>query len=254
VEDLTREHLFPKAWYLPEYTPPNTTRQTFPSCSGCNSKHGESERRLRQNLGLSLNPDEGIGAGIAKAVIHSLSMTEAPSEKEAHIRGKQKMQLLNEAIYVPEGEDHEGLNLLPGLQVDQELLEKGGYSLTKLSGADVRNLADKIVRGIMYLEYQLFLEEEQEVVWVPDYLDIFRFADSHYLNLPGLFVKFGPIPSKDTPAVVFVIQSWSKLTIHALCTPGKDSIWFDTILGDRVVEPLWNIESGSYDRDTPVIP
>lgn len=248
VENLTREHLLPKAWYIPDLTTEKTIRQTFPSCSDCNSSFEKSEARLLQTLGLSLNPESGITASIAKKVIHSLSMSEAPNAKEADIRGKKKLKLFKEMSRVKNCVNFEELRLLPGLQVSNEEL-KNGFYLTEVSITDVQKLMEKIVRGVMYLEYQLFIDNDQQIQWHPEKPEFFKFAErSRHLVIPsGLIVHFGPIPFEEYPAMLFIIEIWGRLLIHAAVTPGKNSIWTDTVLERIETEPLWDIESSTYE-------
>lgn len=239
VNNLTREHLFPKAWYIPELTTETTTRQTFPSCDNCNGSHGRSEQRIWRILGLSLNPEVGPAASIAKKVIHSLSMSEAPNAKEAQIRGKDKLNILRNSSPVQQSDRVENLNFLPGLNVSQSELENGGR-LTQINGEDIRKLIHKIVRGATYLEYQLYIEEDQEILWQKCRLPEFECAENgKRVTMPGMQIDFGWQPSKDGAVLLLIITIWERLQFYAAVTPGQVPIWSDTISGVRTVNPLW---------------
>ena len=171
-----------------------------------------------------------------------MSMTEAPNEREAQIRGRVKMQFLRGCISIPEGSPLGDMRMLPGLQVDPELVKKGDYSLSTVSGADVKLFAEKIMRGIAYLEYELFIEKDQEIRLFTEPQDFIEsYADS-LLTMPGLSVSFGVLPSAEMPAILFIIRLWQQLTIYAAIMPDKDQTWHDRVLGLTAVTPLWEIE------------
>lgn len=246
VDNLTREHYQPRAWY-PSWTPENSYKQTFPSCLICNGKHGASEEQLLRCLGLALDETSIAGAGIQRKAIHALSMSEAPNNREADIRGLLKWKFLKDSVVVPHGFMPLNVDLVPGMLTDSGLFVNGGYTLSRVSKADLKQYIDKLVRGTIYLEYQLLVEAHQEIRLLndaPQFIDKFAV---NLVRIPGLLLRFGVLPSNDMPAVFFQIQLWDKFIWHVACLPRTDVEWTETVLGIRQVEPLWDIQSGPYE-------
>ena len=248
-DNLTNDHLLPKAWYA-SWTPENFYKQTFPSCYPCNTAHGQSEERLLRSLGMSLDETSVAGAGISQKVIHSMSLTDAPNERESEIRGRIKLKFLRDCREIDPNRKLDGLGLLPGLHFNPETVASGRYTVCTISGADVKRFAEKIVRGVLYLEYQLFVEKSQEVRIFPEKQDFIEQFANHHVLLPGLRVSFGPLPSEDMPAVVFELNLWDILTMHAVCMPREERIWKERVFRLVEIEPLWDIESQTYETTT----
>ena len=84
VEDLTRDHVFPKAWY-PANTPQNLERWTIPSCRKCNEEYGRLEEDLLFRLGMCLDPEDAKSSGIADKVLRAIDPECATTPKEKQI-------------------------------------------------------------------------------------------------------------------------------------------------------------------------
>src|SRR6266540_4450561 len=65
VDELTWDHVFPKAWY-PDDTPENLEKWKIPACRRCNVEYGELEQDLLLRLGMSIGPEEAKATGIAE--------------------------------------------------------------------------------------------------------------------------------------------------------------------------------------------
>lgn len=166
-------------------------------------------------------------------------MAEAPNEKEARIRGKDKLKILKSSVEVLKGARVDDCNFLPGLDVSQQDLENGGR-LTQIREDDIRKLIDKIVRGTTYLEYQLFVEKDQEIMWQNSRLPEFACpVNAKRRVMPGLQIDFDCDASLGRPILFFVISIWERVQFHAAVTPGESQLWDDTVSGAKQVEALW---------------
>lgn len=103
-------------------------------------------------------------------------MDEAPNEKERDIRGRKKMKLLKNVMHLKrldlasdsekpeENAATEPLRMMPGLKIRPEDLESGHLSVNHIKAEDLQLLLEKIVRGVMYLQYELYIEEDQRII------------------------------------------------------------------------------------------
>src|ERR1700730_5777846 len=101
-DELTWDHVFPKAWY-PHDTPENLAKWKIPACLKCNREYGELEQDLLLRLGMSIGREEARASGIADKVIRSMDPSAAHDEKDRAARARRHSGLGKEMVDVGDG-------------------------------------------------------------------------------------------------------------------------------------------------------
>lgn len=214
--DRTWDHVFPRAWY-PDTTPPDLYKWQIPSCAQCNRDYGELEEDLLFRLALSVDPNIQATSGIIKKALRSMKPEFAKDDRDKAARRARAKRLQNELL---NGSDIPASAVYPGLG------ERWGRPLEEAIGIRVpaeslRRLTAKIVRGIYYLEDQVFIEPPLRVEFyaltddgaepVKNVLE--RFGCT-YAREPGIVVRRAK--PEDAPMnSIFEIQVWEQFKMYA---------------------------------------
>lgn len=92
VDNLTRDHVFPSAWY-PDNTPENVQRWTIPSCKKCNEEYGRLEEDLLLRLGMCISPEDAKSSGITDKVLRSIDPQYTKDRTEKRIRERKREKI-----------------------------------------------------------------------------------------------------------------------------------------------------------------
>jgi hypothetical protein len=208
------DHAFPKSWY-PDTSPADLYKWQIPSCIPCNSALGAIEEEFLRLVSLGLDPTDVASRSIVEKVLRSMNPDDAASERDRNIRAALRRRVLSEAL---QGEARDGT--YPGMG------EKWGRPLKEqvavLIPADsVRRIAEKIVRGIFYVEDGKFIEPPYTIDFFP--LDpsnekyirqpIDRFGKT-YAREPGIVVGRVVTP-EDGMSSLFEVVLWHQFKMYA---------------------------------------
>lgn len=218
--DRTWDHIFPRAWY-PETTPVGLYKWQIPSCQACNRDYGRMEEDLLLRLALCIEPDAPEAAGILEKVFRSIDPESAKNERDRAARAARKVQLhsaLRNASEIPQSAVYPGLGERWGRPPTE------GIGIT-VPAHSLRRLAEKIVRGIYFLENKTFIEAGHSVEFYvlneegagPIKELLGRFGQE-YARGSGIIVRRA-IAEDQPMAAVFEIVVWGKLKMYASVWP-----------------------------------
>ncbi|MCF2146138.1 HNH endonuclease [Desmonostoc muscorum LEGE 12446] len=221
VEYLTRDHIFPFAWY-PDNTPENLQRWTIPSCKKCNEQYGRLEEDLLLRLGLCIDPEDAKSSGITDKVLRSIDPHYANDRREKRIR-ERKREKIKQEIVKWEAIPPRGLH--PNFQVQSNVYYPE-YASIPISADKLERLCHKIVRGITYFVDQTFIENNFEIQFltVDDKAaqPILKKYQQHLntYDRPGIKVVRA-MTSENPDAGFYAIEIWGRLKMYAVVTPKK---------------------------------
>ena len=153
-DELTWDHVFPEAWY-PDTTPENTEKWKVPSCGPCNNAHGKNEAELLVRFGLCVDPDQLSSVGIVDKALRALNPAAGKSEQDSRARASKHVRILKHAFSGP-GIPRQ--SIYPGFGPQPELAEADQVAIT-ISARGLKQLTEKVVRGLTYLEERKFIED-----------------------------------------------------------------------------------------------
>lgn len=246
VTTLTREHLLPKSWYPPDQVQPTTIRQTFPSCAKCNEELGKIECRLFEQMALTLDFDSGIYASLAKKALDSLSVTNARDDKSAEIRFHKKRRLLEENILEHSPHESPPVEIFASQVVRPEELDKDRFYSIKIDSDDLHAFLFKIVRGVVFIEYGLFIKDDGISVILREKPKWAEQVETSIVDIMGLQVMFGPFLNESSVGLSFSIYLWKRFIFDLLVWPDNDENWVSTLTYKTPHTPTWTISSGVY--------
>lgn len=147
------DHVLPRAWY-PETTPPNLYKWQVPSCKPCNETYGELETDLLIRLSLCLDPAHPDTAAIVQRGLRAINPGAARGQRDRRSREAKQAQLQREML---EGADIPSGGIYPnfGLNHGETVAGRGAI---RFPADSIRRLAEKIVRGITFLNDGRFIE------------------------------------------------------------------------------------------------
>ena len=216
VDDLTRDHVFPKAWY-PDTTPENLERWTIPSCKNCNKEYGKLEEDLLFRLGACLNPEDAKYSGIPDKVLRSIDPECATSREEKRIRQRKREKIKQEIV---KWSEVPSIGILPNFG-RQSNVNYSEYASIPISSAKLERLGYKIVRGMTYILDKSFIENDHEIkVYFVQNSDakpiIEKFSGVfETYHKPGIKVERA-IPIDRADCGFYVIEIWGRLKIYAI--------------------------------------
>jgi hypothetical protein len=219
-EHLTRDHVFPEAWY-PATTKPNQDKWQVPSCQDCNNKYGSLENDLLTRLSFCLDPSNPAFTEICKKGMRAIEPNCAKNEKDRKFRQAKRGKILRE-LFVGTPQEF----LYPNFGLDDHISIHERVSVA-FSADSVRRLAEKIVRGIFYIEDGRFIEHpyriESFVIQDKDaqpVMDIVKKYGSVYAREPGITVYRAVIP-EDRVSSLFAVEIWEQFKVYAAVLASK---------------------------------
>ncbi len=220
VDELTWDHVFPKAWY-PDDTPENLEKWKIPACRRCNAEYGELEQDLLLRLGMSIGPEEAKATGIAEKVIRSIDPRAARDEKDRLARARRHVALGRQMIDVdPEAQE----GVLPGFGPDPDPAKRSSRGV-QVSKESLKRLGEKIVRGLTFLLTGNLISDENvlEVLVVDEEKarPLREIVDRHgVLHGRGPGIQVWRAPAEGDPvSAVYAIEIWGRLKLYATVYP-----------------------------------
>ncbi len=215
-ETLTWDHIIPVAWY-PTTTQPNLEKWKIPSCTACNKAYGEIEEELLIKLGLCLDPKEEKSKGIVQKALRALNQKYAKNERDKKMRSAKRTKILRDALF---GDNIPKNGRYPGF--DKPIGKDSTKKMAILVNHDhIQKIAEKIVKGITYLEKGEFIES-------PCSIEFIASSDEHAEHIYELLKKHGTIIERppgiyinkavavdDNMSSIFYIEIWGRWKIFA---------------------------------------
>lgn len=152
--ELTWDHVFPRAWY-PDNTPENLEKWKIPSCLACNQLHSKSEGDLLTKLALSIDPDDPLSSGIVQRALRATRAAEGRDPRDAELREARRKAILERVL---DGDEIPRQAIYPGFGPVAEQPANEQVAIP-VSAAAIHRLAEKVVRGLIYLNDSRFVEE-----------------------------------------------------------------------------------------------
>lgn len=212
----TWDHVFPKAWY-PDTAVTNVYKWQVPSCYPCNQEYGRLEQDLLLRLGLCIDPKAAETSGILQKVLRSLDPSFAKNEKDRRARQAKRDEIIGKSLTGPQilrARTYPGLGEKWGRPLEQQ------RAIT-IEEKSVHRLAEKIVRGIFYLDENKFLEPPDTVSFyaIPeqDAAPLVTFLQQYgtvYAQEPGIVVKRA-LSAENKTSSLFYIDIWSTFKMFA---------------------------------------
>jgi hypothetical protein len=211
----TWDHVFPKAWY-PSSTPPNLERWQIPACLKCNQRYGKLEDDLLIRLGMCVNPTIAQAAGIADKALRALNPRLAKNAKDAVHRYKRALKLLR--LLKPVADvPHE--SIIPVAR--QPDWPDPQHAIT-IPRASLQALAEKISRGIFFIEDDQYIEPPYEVTHYvlpeaphEDVLDLLERFGKVYSREPGIVVTRA-VAEDDRISAIFKFEIWGQFRMFSV--------------------------------------
>lgn len=221
-DQLTSDHVFPKAWY-PETTPPNLEKWQVPACFECNSKYGKLEDQLLSKLSWGLEPDAFESLGVTDKIQRSVNPKYARSKRDREKRLKARKNLLKSLISPTE------LQLkacLPGFGLHQDFPLEAQPGLF-VSASDLTAFGVKLVKGITYVLYKKYIESDYKIEIVVAHKEkairlieiVEKYGAQNYCG-PGIRIGVANLPD-DSKTGVYDIEIWGKLRIYGMSFPAE---------------------------------
>lgn len=216
VEVRNWDHVLPESWY-PSTTPLNLAKWKIPSCVPCNREYGKIEQDLLISFGLCLDPNKPETKLIVEKSLRSIKPEYGKNRNDCRARERKQQKVLRKIMKFQELPDH---GIFPNFGPEHDA-GKDRYIGVPLPKYDLERLAEKIVRGIVYIENDMFIDDGYD-------LDVF------VLNEPGaqpaieMIDKFGHVLSRGPGIVVrravidedprsglYEIEIWEKAKLYA---------------------------------------
>jgi hypothetical protein len=215
-EYLTWDHVFPEAWY-PDTTKPNQYKWQVPSCEDCNKRYGALENDLLTRISFCLEYDDPACAGIAGKGMRAIDPTHAKNEKDKKFRQAKRERILRELWVgkeIPQKHFYPNFGLYADIPIQDQVA-------VPISADSVNQLAEKIVRGIFYIEDHLFIEPpysiESFVLSEKDAQPAMEAAKkfgSVYAREPGITV-YRAVSPEDQVSSLFTVEIWERFKVYA---------------------------------------
>lgn len=212
----TWDHVFPRAWY-PDTTPP-VAKWQIPVCEPCNKRYGELEEDLLMRLALTVDPRAAEAAGIYQSVRRSFLPEFARDERDRQAREAKQRKLRANIL---EGAQIPTDGIYPGLGNRWGTPSETVLAIT-IPAKSLEKLAEKIVRGILFIEDGRYIETPYSVKFIAleeaaarELRPMFDICGTERSRGPGISVK--RVAANDEPIVgLFEITIWKEFVMHAV--------------------------------------
>jgi hypothetical protein len=202
------DHVFPQGWY-PQTTPLDLEKWKIPSCIECNREYGAMEDEFSILLSACVDPKRAEASGIWAKTLRALDPSKGKNDKDSRARQRKKEKLL---ACILAGDEIPEEGIYPGLEERWGRARPDQRALV-IPARCFERLAEKIVRGLAYLE--------EGVLIGPDYVvEHHPLTSKGVLPIEDVLAKYG-VERHGGPGVQIVravagedpVASLSKITI-----------------------------------------
>ena len=222
VKHRTWDHVFPQGWY-PENTPPNLERWKIPACHPCNRKYGRIEEELGIIIPLCLGPEAPKAKGMYQKALRALDPSHGRNHRDRVNRRKKREKIRRSLL---KGQEI-AKAVYPGFE------EKWDRPKSEQVGLPVRvdhlkQLVEKIVKGITYIEDQIYLNEDTQIehhvvkpgTAAPLEKTVRLHGETHSRG-PGIEVVRAVTP-EDGVSALYKITIWGEFVLYATVEKGLE--------------------------------
>ena len=211
----TWDHVFPKSWY-PTTTPPNVAKWKIPACKQCNGEYGSLEADLKIRFALCLDPDDPDHGSLVQDGLRALNPAYARNERDRGKRIAKARQLQRE---FRSGADVPAESIYPNFEEkwNRPPDEQTGILLP---AGSLRRVAEKIARGVFYLEDGRFIEPPYVVEFsaladeaAKPIMDLLSRFGKVYAREPGIVITRAVVPA-DGLSSALSIEIWRRLRMY----------------------------------------
>lgn len=217
-QELTWDHVFPRAWY-PDTTPANLEKWKMPACRECNREHGQLEEELLLRLGMCVSRTDSKAAGISEKALRSIQPEAARSARDRAARAARRAAVLREVERMPAAPEY---GLLPGFGRRAEAADATVTTVTIAADTLVK-LGTKLVRGITYVTRGTCIDPVRYVIEV----FLAREGDPQVAAINAMIRRLGATLDRepgisvahahaadDREQGLFLIEIWGRLRLH----------------------------------------
>jgi hypothetical protein len=210
------DHVLPKSWY-PDTSPADLYKWQIPSCIPCNSALGAIEEEFLRLVSLGLDPTDKASRSIVEKSLRSMNPDAAESDRDRNIRAALRRRVRSEILQgnaIPQDGTYPGMGEKWGRRREEQVA-------IPIPADSVRRIAEKIIRGIFYVEDGKFIDPPYTIDFFP--LDprnekyirepIDRFG-KRYCHEPGIMVGRVVAP-EDGMSSLFEIVLWRQFKMYA---------------------------------------
>ena len=212
--NYTKDHVIPESWY-PTCTPLNTEKWQVPCCRACNNGYSSDEETIRNQLAMTIDPNDPRAQGIWPRVFRSYSAFSGKNAKDAQIRERRRQKLLDELM--PFSHEHSRALV--------HFSRRGAENETVVtfSAKKFERVVTKLVLGAhCYLEKTPLPEAANIEVHVLQTRDaaveafepLLRSMEQYELG-PGILIRRGCAADVDRFASMFMFVLWGQVDLYA---------------------------------------
>jgi hypothetical protein len=223
--EINSDHVFPVSWY-PTTTPPDLEKWQIPSCVPCNSAYGKIEEDFKQRIALCLDPSASASAGIVPGAMRAIDPS---AGRDAHDQQKRAGRRRQVQAMILTGDAIPTEGVLPGFEANENLSPED-RAVVQIPRSYVERIAEKIVRGIMFIEHDCkFIEPPFKVgTYVLSDKDAAEIRSTfpkpltEYHRGPGIAVRTA-VASDNGISSYFEIELWQRFKVYASVTDKEDA-------------------------------
>lgn len=207
--ELTWDHVFPKAWYPDDVTIEGKWK--VPACKECNNKLSRIEKELWLAFGIS----HGDMKNIYQKIRRSIDCTYAKNEKDKIARKQAKEALMRKIKLF----DRNTEGCFPNID-NRDLYPENVNKILgiEISDVDIKKFTEKIIRGITYIVDNKYITTEYDIdtyIVKEDNIDsslddLWMQADIY--KKPGIEIK--RVTDVSEKAALYRIVIWDKIIIY----------------------------------------
>lgn len=218
-EELTEDHIFPRAWY-PDSTPKDIEKWVAPACFKCNNKLGKIEEEIYKKLAICTNSNDIAASGISEKAVHLYDLSSATNERDKKRKEANLKKILPSLMYT----DKMPKGLLKNFGPVKNTPHKS--TLIHVSIPKLLNpITEKIVRGLEFKLMGKLINTNRKIktIHLPDSAEVVALELAQLNNVleksgvkvnrgPGFIVRY----AKDIyGSMLYHITIWGKWEIWA---------------------------------------
>lgn len=218
-DELTWDHVLPKAWYPVGLT--DDAKWKVPACKSCNHDLGKLEENLLIKLGLCLDPSDRTTLGIPDKVLRSLNpeLGKSPRDSKHRLQKREKI-IKSVTVYqdLPKVGIFPNFGPIAGLQYN-------GYPSLEITEQEVNQFGAKIARGIAYLVDGSFIEATYEIrVYIINDRaaapidDLLKTSATAFELPPAIHVERALV-EQDKVGGIYYIEIWKRFKLYVIVAP-----------------------------------
>ena len=169
-------------------------------------------------LGLCLEPHDEACRGIAEKALRSIDPNAAKNNKDRIARLAKRRQILSQTM---EGSTIPNESIYPNFESRYPIPESERMAVT-ISKESTDKLAEKIARGLLYLDNGVFVDDTYEIsIFVltdegaAPFIEIIRKFGKEHSRGPGIHVLVAIVPDDNTSSV-FAITIWGRFKTYVV--------------------------------------